>query len=70
MTMGQIIVRYLDLPYEANGFVREDIEGNYNVYVNSRLSFDMQKETIKHELNHVQRGDFNSESDIRDIEDL
>lgn len=70
MKMEKIIVRHIDLPYGENGFVREDVDGNYNIYINARLSIDMQRKTIRHELNHVKRGDFDSVENIQVIENL
>lgn len=68
--MGTIIVRYMDLPGKCRGLVRRDAEGDYNIYINSRLSFDMQQDTIKHEVSHIENGDFDSDEDIRDVEGL
>jgi hypothetical protein len=68
--MGQIIFRYIDLPCETHGFVREDSEGNYNIYINARMSIDMQREAAQHELNHVRNEDFDSDDDIKRVENL
>jgi len=50
--------------------VRRDADGNYNIYINARLSFDVQQDAIAHELSHVEHGDFDSNDDIRAVEDL
>lgn len=68
--METIIIRYMDLPCKFHGFVRRDAEGDYNIYINSKLSFDMQQKTIEHEVSHIENGDFDSESDIREVEGL
>lgn len=68
--MGQIIFRYVDLPCETHGFVKEDADGNYNIYINARMSLDMQRKTIRHELNHVRNGDIDSIYDIKCVENL
>lgn len=68
--MEQIIFRYIDLPCRCRGYVKRDSDGNYNIYINSRLSIDMQRKTVRHELDHVRKGDFDSDEDIRDVENL
>jgi len=37
-----------------------DENGFYNIYVNAKLSYEMQKKAIEHELTHVCRNDFYS----------
>lgn len=39
----------------------QDINGFYNVYINSRLSFEEQRKALKHELEHIRRHDFDNE---------
>lgn len=68
--MNEIIVWKKDLPYFIHGQVLRDADGDYNIYINTRMSIDMQRKTIRHELSHVQHGDFDSEEDIRNIENL
>lgn len=70
MMMGQIIVRCLDLPYKTNGLVRKDGDGNYNVYINAKMSYAVQRKTIRHEIAHIRHGDFDSFNDIRMVENL
>ncbi|WP_317855630.1 hypothetical protein [Chakrabartyella piscis] len=36
----------------------EDDNGFFNIYINSKLSVEMQKEALEHELRHIQRNDF------------
>lgn len=54
-------VRYIDLPYTIKGMTVQDINGFYNVYINSRLSFEEQRKALKHELEHISRHDFDHE---------
>lgn len=68
MTMEQIIIRYIDLPYRSKGYVRRDTEGDYNIYVNARLSYDTQQAAIQHEMTHIENGDFDNEQSITDAE--
>ena len=65
-----VIVRYINLPVSVRGIITVDEEGNYNVYINAKLSSDRQRIALEHELTHVNRGDFDSFDDIENIENL
>ena len=65
-----VIVRYINLPVSVRGITTVDEEGNYNVYINAKLSSDRQRIALEHELTHVNRGDFASFDDIENIENL
>lgn len=51
--MDQVIIRLIDLPNEIHGAVREDAEGDYNVYINAKLAPDQRAQTLQHELRHI-----------------
>ena len=68
--MGEVIIRYIDLPCSAKGLVREDADGDYNIYINARLPVDVQENTLRHELNHIEKNDFNPDKRIEDIEPI
>lgn len=70
MIMGQVIVRYVDLPCKVKGFVREDCDGDYNIYINARQSQQTQELTLVHELSHITRNDFYNSKAIDEIESL
>lgn len=53
-----IFVRYEDFDLAIRGFTIKDEEGNYNIYLNARYSFPQIRRTLAHELNHINRGDF------------
>jgi len=38
----------------------QDVEGFYNIYVNTHCCYEEQQKAIKHELIHISRGDFDS----------
>ena len=63
-----LIVRVLDLPYKIRGYVREDSEGDYNIYINSHYSVEEQRKILAHELSHVSRGDFTNDLSILEAE--
>ncbi|MBO5098801.1 MAG: ImmA/IrrE family metallo-endopeptidase [Clostridia bacterium] len=56
--MERIFTRLVDLPLTIRGYTSLDPDGNYNIYLNSRLSLEQQRKTYKHELTHIQRDDF------------
>ena len=66
--MDGIFIRYLSLPCTIKGLTIQDKEGNYNVYINSRLTYESNQQTMQHELLHISSNDFQKLSHIRDIE--
>ena len=64
------IVRYIDLPITVKGTTVMDYDGFYNIYINSRLSYEEQKKTIAHEMEHIVRGDFFSHATLEDVETM
>ncbi len=61
-------VRLIDFPTSVPGLTVLDNEGNYNVYLNSRLSYEMQENTYIHETAHIEYGDFYIQESITEIE--
>lgn len=53
--MSEIIVRLIELPIKVNGITIVDSNGDYNVYINSRLSEDAAKRTCRHEITHIMK---------------
>jgi len=53
-------IRYIDLPYTVKAMTVQDVEGFYNIYVNTHCCYEEQQKAIKHELIHISRGDFDS----------
>ncbi|MBQ3329976.1 MAG: hypothetical protein IJG87_02230 [Ruminococcus sp.] len=51
--MNNIYIRYLSMPPTVRGFVKEDAEGDYNVYLRKEDSTEVQRETYLHELAHI-----------------
>ena len=68
--MEETIVRLKDLPCGINGMTILDSDGNYNVYINARLSIDDQKKAYRHELRHISRDDFYNDLTIQEAEEL
>ena len=54
-------VRLVDLPHGVNGLLVYDENGEPNIYINARASYDMQRKAYQHEMRHLRRDDaFNS----------
>ncbi len=66
--MERIFTRLVDLPLTIRGYTSLDPDGNYNIYLNSRLSLEQQRKTYKHELTHIQRDDFADSKTLAEAE--
>lgn len=56
--MDAVIIRVIDLPYKVNGLTVKDEEGDYNIYLNARLSDERRVKAFRHELKHIKLGHF------------
>lgn len=56
----EITVRLVDLPHAVGGFVSEDVDGSYSVYINSRWGSSGQRRALIHELKHIKGNDINN----------
>lgn len=61
-------VAYLDLPVRVHGFVRQNGDCTCTIVLNSRDSRERNMEAYRHELEHLQRDDFYSDSNVDTIE--
>ena len=61
-------VRIIDLPVTVRGLVSEDETGWPNVYINARLSREMQREALRHELEHIADDDLYNTRPIEVVE--
>jgi len=65
-----MIIRKTDLfPVEVPGITVLDENGDYNVYLNDKLSHDAQAEAFRHELEHIRQGHFYRLEDIKILEE-
>ena len=63
--MGDIYIRVIPFPtHQAKGVVKEDCDGNYNIYVNSLLSDAKQIESAEHEIRHIKENHLNREVSV------
>jgi len=66
--MDDIFLRYIPLPTNIKGVTIEDESGNYNVYLNTQLTYEASVETLQHEIKHITNNDFHSFLHVKDIE--
>ena len=66
--MNDIFVRMISLPSSIKGITVVDMNDDYNIYINSKLSPDQQKKVLEHEKRHIENNDFSSCEDIEVIE--
>lgn len=53
----------------GNGFVVANSDGTYTIFLNTRITFEMQQKTVEHELKHIERNDLWQENpDAQKIE--
>lgn len=61
-------VRLVDLPVTVRGLVVEDETGWPSIYLNARLSREMQREALRHELDHIAEDDLYNTQPIEAVE--
>lgn len=67
--MDAMIIRKIDLPTGVSGITVLDENGDYNVYLNDKLSYDAQADAFRHEVEHIKKGHFYRIEDIRILEE-
>lgn len=60
MTDENIIVLYNDMPTRIKSFVLPDNFGNYTIVLNSKLTREQNLKSMQHEIEHIERGDYDS----------
>lgn len=65
--MNTYPVYLMDLPTTIAGFCRKMSDG-YCVVINARLSSEAQRRAYLHEVDHIERGDLESDEDADSIE--
>lgn len=66
--MDCIIIRVVDLPFPLKGATVLDNEGDYNVYLNAKLSSDERVKAYRHEIEHIRLGHFYQDRPVADME--
>lgn len=58
----------LNLPHKIKGFIRKNEDDEYVCVLNSRYSWETNRETILHELKHIDNGDLYKELTVNETE--
>ena len=58
----------MPLPPHVRAFTVLDPQGDYNVYINERMSYEQRLRSFAHEKRHIDNGDFASEQRATEIE--
>lgn len=66
--MNEIFVRTINLPHTVRGVTVIDDNGDFNIYINAKLSPSQQIAVLEHEKRHINYDDFSSFEDIHKIE--
>lgn len=66
--MNEIFVRTINLPHTVRGVTVIDDNGDFNIYINAKLSVSQQFKVLEHEKRHIHYDDFASFEDIHKIE--
>jgi hypothetical protein len=56
--LGDIFIRGIELPLTVKGVTVLDSDGNFNVYINTLLSYDTQQKAARHEIRHIKKDHF------------
>jgi hypothetical protein len=67
--MDAVIIRKIDLPIGINGITVLDENGDYNIYINDKLSNDRQGVAFRHEVEHIKQGHFYTYEDLLALEE-
>jgi hypothetical protein len=58
-SMGDVIIRCICFPsLRTYGATRKDSNGDFNVYIDERLSEQKMRETLQHEIDHIEKNHF------------
>ena len=65
--MGEVIIRLAHIP--VPGVTVLDENGDYNVYINDRLTFEQRRKVVDHEMNHIELEHFFDDRSVKDLEE-
>lgn len=68
MKTDGVFVRLIPLPATVHGCVRPNDDGTFSVYINSNDSESVRRDTLRHELRHIDLGHFWSDKTIAEME--
>ena len=65
--MDMFTTRFMEMPTKIRAFTVRDADFDYTICINSRISYEQQLEAYKHELKHINHGDFDND-DVQQVE--
>lgn len=68
--MEYIQVHLLDMPVSIRGFTICNSDDSFTIFINARLSSEMQIQAYDHEISHINNKDYNHFYDINILETL
>lgn len=68
--MSEINVFIIDFPYgtTARETVTLNEDGSYSIFINARMSHEMQLKAYEHALDHIKNNDFYADRSVQEIE--
>lgn len=63
-----IIILYKNMPTRVKSFVSSDGLGNYTITLNSRLTKEQNIISFQHEIEHIERGDYDGIQNVDVLE--
>ena len=64
MAEHDVFIRYLELPHCVHAVTIPNDDGTFDVYVNSLVCPQKQKNAVTHELRHIKRNHFYDENPV------
>ena len=56
---ADVFIEMLDFKgTKGNAFVSLNADGSYTIFINTRISYEMQQDALQHELKHIGNDDF------------
>lgn len=66
--MDDVVCRIIELPSRVNAITVVDEDGDYNVYINARLSIEEQRKAYRHEVRHIRKSHFYTDKTVKACE--
>ncbi len=57
-----------NMPGSIKGYTIANSDLSYTIVINSRLSFEQQQQTAKHEKDHIEKGDYDEKTSADRLE--
>lgn len=67
--MTDYTVHFVNLSGRVKGFSTIGVDGDYMIFINQNLNYEQQRDALRHELAHIEKGDFDEcNRSVADIE--